>query len=56
MMKFKYLDDVLLLVGCACVVAGVWQISIPAAFITSGVILIGLAVMIGKIKGKHDNQ
>lgn len=45
----KYLDDALLAGGCCCVVAGVAMWSVPAALITGGVLMIGLAVVIGKI-------
>ncbi len=54
----KYADDLLLLIGCACIVTGVAIWSKPAALVVSGVLLIGLAVIVGKIdridgKGKQ---
>lgn len=41
-------DDVLLFLGCACIVAGVAMWSIPAAFIVAGLALIGFGLLIGK--------
>ena len=41
-------DDALLLVGSACIVAGVAMWSIPAALVTAGVLLIGFGLLIGK--------
>lgn len=54
----NYADDLLLLIGCACIVTGVAMLSVPAALVVSGVLLIGLAVIVGKIdrtdgKGKE---
>lgn len=46
----RYADDMLLLAGCACVVVGVAQISGPLAWIVAGIMLIGLAALIGKAK------
>ncbi len=48
-----YIDDVLLLLGCACVVIGVAMLNVPAAVIVSGVFLICLAVILGKIEGSQ---
>lgn len=44
----KNLDDVLLIAGCVCIVLGVALLSIPAAFITAGVSLIGFGFLVGK--------
>lgn len=42
------LSDWLLLFGAACIVCGVAQINIPAAFITAGVLLIAFSFLIAK--------
>lgn len=47
-MKKIDLDDGLLIAGCVCVVIGVAMLSIPAAFITAGVVLIGFGLLVGK--------
>jgi hypothetical protein len=44
----KNLDDILLIAGCAFVVAGVALWSIPAALIVLGLSLIGFAFLVGK--------
>lgn len=46
-MKFD-LSDWLLLLGAACIVCGVAQINIPAAWITAGILLIAFAFLIAK--------
>jgi len=43
----KHLDDLVLLAGCGCVVYGVSFLSIPGAWITAGVLLIAMAIMVG---------
>lgn len=59
-MKFKtllrYLDDLLLLAGCLCVLYGLSLWSVIVTWIAGGVMLIGLAVLVGKAKAKHDTQ
>jgi hypothetical protein len=52
----KYLDDVLLVLGCACMLIGVSKISIVATWIIGGVMLIVFGVLIGKVKAKHVNS
>ena len=42
------LSDWLLLFGAACIVCGVAQINIPAAWITAGLLLIAFAFLIAK--------
>lgn len=42
------LSDALLLLGAACIVCGVAQINIPAAWITAGILLIAFAFLIAK--------
>lgn len=49
----RYLDDILLLAGCGCVLYGLSLWSLPAAWITGGIMLIALAVIIGKAKAKN---
>lgn len=44
----KNLDDLLLISGWVCIVAGVAMWSIPAALIVAGVALIGFGFLIGK--------
>ena len=51
----KYLDDLLVLSGCAVITVGVWQIYPPAAWIVAGVMLIALGVLYG-LGGKHDHS
>jgi hypothetical protein len=52
MKKFKYLDDVLLLTGCICVLIGLGQWSAVATWIVGGLELIGLAILVGKMKAQ----
>lgn len=49
MRKFlrNYVDDLLMMAGGVCIVVGIGMWSIPAAWIASGIELIGLAVLIG---------
>lgn len=49
----RFLDDIFLLVGCALIVVGVWQIFPPAAWVVAGLMLVGLAYLVGKVKAKH---
>lgn len=46
----RYADDLLLLAGCGLIVTGVAQVSGPLAWIVAGILLIGLAALIGKAK------
>jgi len=48
----RFLDDILLVAGCACMLVGVSMWSIPAAWITGGVMLIGFGVMVGVIRSR----
>lgn len=52
-MIFKYADDLLLVLGCACILVGIAQWSIPATWICGGLMLIGWAMLIGKLKAKR---
>jgi hypothetical protein len=55
MMKklLNYLDDLLLLLGAACMVCGVAMLSVPAAWITAGILLAAFGILIGKYKAQH---
>ena len=46
----KYIDDLLLLAGCVCILYGLSQWSIIVTWIVAGLMLIGLAALIGKVK------
>lgn len=50
MKGFKYLEDVLFLLGAGSLVAGVALLSVPAAFISGGILLMAMAFIIGKAK------
>lgn len=49
----NYLDDVLLLAGCGCVLYGLAQWNAVITWIVGGVMLIALAVLVGIRKAKH---
>lgn len=44
------LDDLLLLLGCACILYGISMVSTVATWITGGIMLIGISVLVGKAK------
>jgi len=46
----RYLDDIFLFAGCACILYGLSMVSVVATWIVAGLMLIGLAVLIGKVK------
>jgi hypothetical protein len=50
MKLLRYADDLLMFGGCAAIVFGVALWSVPAAFIIGGLLMIGLAFIIGKVK------
>jgi hypothetical protein len=52
MKKFllNYLDDMLLLAGCGCILYGLALWSIVITWIVAGLMLIGLGVLVGKVK------
>lgn len=52
----NYLDDVLLLMGCICILVGLSMWSAIATWIVGGGMLIGFGVLIGKVKGRNVNQ
>lgn len=46
----NYLDDGLLLAGCACILYGLSLWSIVITWVTAGLMLIGFAVIVGKVR------
>lgn len=52
----KYLDDVFLIMGCALLVFGVGLLSVPGAFILSGLILIGAGVYTSYLRSVNPAQ
>ncbi|KRT76707.1 MAG: hypothetical protein XU14_C0033G0005 [Armatimonadetes bacterium CSP1-3] len=46
----KYLEDIVLFTGGSLVVVGVHQIYPPAALVVAGLMLIGVAILIGKVR------
>jgi len=46
----NYLDDLLLLAGCACILYGLAQWNAVITWIIGGGMLVGMGVMIGKVK------
>jgi hypothetical protein len=46
----NYLDDLLMLAGCGCVLVGLALWSPIATWIAAGLMLIGFGVLIGKVK------
>jgi hypothetical protein len=49
----RYADDILLLAGCVCILRGLSMWNIVVTWIVCGIMLIALAVLIGKVKGKN---
>ena len=47
---WKYLDDIVLFAGCTLVIAGVHQVYPPAALVVAGLMLIGMSILIGKVR------
>lgn len=46
----RFLDDILLVAGCICVLYGFSLINTAATWIVAGGMLIGLAYLVGKAK------
>ena len=46
----EYLDDLLLLAGCVCILVGLVQWSVVITWIVGGGMLIGLGIMVGKVR------
>jgi hypothetical protein len=55
MKKFllNYLDDILLLAGCGCILYGLALWSVIITWIVAGLMLIGLSVLVGKAVSSH---
>jgi hypothetical protein len=51
-MKKLQFEDLLVVGGCAAILAGVVQWSVIAALVLGGAMMIGFGLMIGKVKGK----
>ncbi len=49
----RFLDDLLLVAGCACILYGLSLLSAIAMWITAGAMLIVFGVLIGKAKAKN---
>lgn len=52
----KFLDDILILIGCVLVVYGVSLIYIPAAWITAGILFVAFGVLFGIGNEKNTNK
>lgn len=50
----KYVDDLLLIAGCICILVGLAQWSIPMTWMAGGGMLISFGVLVGKLKAKND--
>jgi len=46
----RYGDDLLLILGCVCILYGLSMWSIPITWITGGLMLAGFGVVVGKVK------
>jgi len=49
----KFLDDILMLAGCACIIYGLSLWNLVVTWIVAGMILIGLAYLVGKARVNH---
>ncbi len=49
----RFLDDLLLVAGCACILYGLSLLSAIATWIVAGAMLIVFSVLIAKEKAKH---
>jgi len=47
----KWLEDILLLAGCGCILYGLSLWNAIVTWIAAGLMLIGLAILFGKAKG-----
>ena len=50
----RYVDDILLIAGCACILVGLAQWSIPMTWMVGGGMLVSFGVLVGKVKAKND--
>jgi len=46
----KFLDDLLLVAGCICILVGLAQWNLVVTWVVAGLMLIGWGVLIGKVK------
>jgi hypothetical protein len=49
----RYLDDILLLAGCGCILYGLSLWNIVITWIVAGLMLVGFGVLIGKVRADH---
>lgn len=49
----NYLDDLLLLAGCGCIVYGLSLWNVVVMWVVLGIILIGFGALIGKAKAQN---
>ena len=52
----KYLEDLLVVLGCLCILYGLSLWSVIVTWIVGGLMLAGAGVVIGKVKAKHDHS
>ncbi len=48
----NYFDDILLLAGCGCILYGLSMWNATVTWIAGGVMLVGLAYLVGRVKAK----
>jgi hypothetical protein len=49
----RYGDDILLVVGCGCILVGMAMVNIPLTWMAGGLMLILFGILIGKAKAKN---
>ena len=52
----KYLEDLLVVLGCVCILYGLSLWSVIVTWIVGGLMLAGAGFVIGKVKAKHDHS
>ncbi len=52
----KFIDDILFLIGCGCIVYGLSMWNVVVTWIVAGILLIVFSVMVGKAKARHDTE
>lgn len=52
----NFMDDVLVLAGCGCILYGLSLLSVVAMWIVAGVMLIVGGLLIGKVKANNDHS
>lgn len=50
----RYLDDLLLIIGCGLILLGIGQWNLIVMEIVAGLMMIGFGVLIGKAKANND--